>query len=437
MRIAILDASPATRERQLAAYLAHLAGALRADGHEVTALALRGLDIHTCIGCLDCFVRTPGECSRPDDFARVCRAAVNADFVLWASPLSMGFPSALLKMALERLTEVSLHPYGEVVNDEVHHRPRYDRHPAVGLLLAREDDTDAEDIHLVADIIGRSALAVQNRLAFVLLADAPIEDVVSAVTVSPTTSVPVEQRPGPTIGVGIVPPGRLTVFNGSPRGRRSNTIRLLDPFLRGFTANPGRSFEIIELIRLKDAGRFPQAFADAECVLLGFPLYADSMPGIVKAFIESLGPLRGRVGSPPIGFLVQGGFPEATHARHVERYLEKLAARLGSPYLGTIVKGGCEMLRERNALHRAVYDALFLNWGMLDRLFELGRSFGATGRLDPVLLRRLARLERYPGFLMPVLRRSGNNPLINHYWNAQLRRHGAFARRSATPYAAG
>ena len=44
-----------------------------------------------------------------------------------------------------------------------------------------------------------------------------------------------------------------------------------------------------------------------------------------------------REGNPPVGFVVQSGFPEGLHSRYVERYLEKLAARLGSPYLGTIV----------------------------------------------------------------------------------------------------
>ena len=41
-----------------------------------------------------------------------------------------------------------------------------------------------------------------------------------------------------------------------------------------------------------------QAFADAECVWLGFPLYTDGMPGIVKTFIEALEPLKGREDNP-------------------------------------------------------------------------------------------------------------------------------------------
>ena len=435
MKVAILDGSSGGGGGPFDDYLHYLAEVLEADRHEVTVLTLREMDIRSCIGCLDCLVKTPGECSRPDAFPQVCRAAVNSDFVLLASPLRMGFPTALLKMAVERLVEGSVQSSGEMANREVHHRARYSRYPRLGLLLAKEADTDAADIRIVSHIFSRIALAVKSTLGFSMLTNQPAEQVAQAIAAGTGAGVTFDQRPVPTSGVRIPPPNRITVFNGSPRGRRSNTVTLLGSFLAGFASNPGRDFEIVDLIRLKGAARFPQAFADAECVFLGFPLYADSMPGVVKAFIESLEPLRARAGNPPIGFLVQGGFPEAVHSRYVERYLEKLASRMGAPYLGTIVKGGCEIpLREKSALNRHLHNALCLNWGMFDRLDRLGRTFGETGQLDPALLRGLARLERYPGVLMPVLNHSGNSRLINHYWNVRLKHNGAFERRSATPY---
>ena len=435
MKVVILDGSPQGGCRPIDDYLHHLSEVLEADRRQVSQFTLRDMDVRTCIGCLDCLVRTPGECSRPDAFPQVCRAAVNSDFVLLASPLRMGFPTALLKMAIERLVEGSVRSSGQMANREVHHAPRYSRYPRLGLLLAREEDTDAADIRIVSDIFSRIALAVKTTLEFSMVADQPVEQVAQAIATETGAGITFDQRPLPTSGVRVPAPSRITVFNGSPRGRRSNTVTLLDSFLSGFTSSPGRSSEIIDLVHLKEAARFPRAFAEAECVILGFPLYADSMPGIVKAFIESLEPLRGRAGNPPIGFLVQGGFPEAVHSRYVERYLEKLASRLGAPYLGTIVKGGCEIpLRETSALQRHLHSALCLNWGMFDQLHRLGRSFGETGQLDPALLRGLARPERYPGFLMPVFNHSGDSALINHYFNVQLKQHGAFERRSATPY---
>ena len=65
---------------------------------------------------------------------------------------------------------------------------------------------------------------------------------------------------------------RLTVLNGSPRGKKSNTNVLLGHFLDGFEATPGNSYEMFYLNRLKETERFVGAFAEAEHVLLAHPL---------------------------------------------------------------------------------------------------------------------------------------------------------------------
>ena len=80
---------------------------------------------------------------------------------------------------------------------------------------------------------------------------------------------------------------QLTVFNGSPRGRKSNSKIILDQFLSGFETTPGNSYELHYLNRLKETEHFVQAFAEADTVLLTHPLYTDAMPAIVKAFHRS------------------------------------------------------------------------------------------------------------------------------------------------------
>ncbi len=434
MRVAILNGDRSGAAGRFGQYLTRISDLLRAARHEAVVHDLAAMELLPCTGCLDCLWTTPGECPRPDGFPALARSVINADFVLLASPLRMGFPSAELKTAIERLVEVSQDIYGEVAQGEVHHRRRYARYPVLGLLLEHEADTDAGDVAIVSDVFSRIALAVHSRLAFVASADEPPAAIAARVADDRGAAVPFDPRPAAVPGVRITPPRRLTVFNGSPRGRRSNTMMLLEPFLTGFASNAGGDYEIVDLIRLRRADQFPQVFAEAECAVLGFPLYADSMPGIVMAFLEGVAPLRAADANPPLAFLVQGGFPEATHARHVERYLARLARRLGSPYLGTIVKGGCEMLREEDALHRRLYDALFWSWGMFGTLEELGRRFGETGGLDAGLLHRLARLERYPRFMLPMLRLGAGLPPVNHYWDVRLRRTGAVGRRRAQPY---
>ncbi len=216
---------------------------------------------------------------------------------------------------------------------------------------------------------------------------------------------------------------KLTVFNGSPRGKSGNTEVFLRHLLQGWTSIEGNEYETFFLRRVQDTEQFAQAFAEAKCVLLAFPLYTDAMPGIVKAFIESLAPYRGREGNPPIGFLVQSGFPEAAHSRHVERYLEKLAARLGCRYLGTVVRGGGEGARWMPEDHK-----LFLS------LQAIGRTWAERGALDEEQLCALAKPERFPRILGPLFRVLLKTEKAQGYWNRRLEENGAYEERFARPY---
>ncbi len=219
---------------------------------------------------------------------------------------------------------------------------------------------------------------------------------------------------------------RLTVFNGSPRGKTSNSKVLLDHFLNGFLETEGNSHELLYLNRVKSQDEFVQAFRQAETVLMAFPLYTDAMPAVVKLFIESLAPLRGGKDSPPVGFIIHSGFSEPAHSRYLERYLEKLARRLGSRYLGTIVRGGSEGIQLMPPM---------MTGKLFRTLRELGHVYGSTGAFDAALVHSLAKSERFSWrgrLLLNVMAKLG---ITDAYWNSQLKKNGAFERRFAQPYA--
>jgi multimeric flavodoxin WrbA len=387
------------------------------------------MEIQHCLGCWGCWVRTPGECVIEDDSADVARAVINADFALFASPLSMGFLSATLKRTMDKLIPL-VHPYLAEDQGEVHHLARYEAYPLAGLLLAKGDDTDDQDVQIVSDIFSRTMLNFKSQRAFTKLIDDPVDAVADAIVSaerqpdwapprSPTAAIPgLHPYEGPA-------PTRLTVFNGSPRGKAGNTELMLAEFIRGFVTAGGRCDETVHLIRSDNRESLRQRFAEAESVLLGFPLYTDAMPGVVKALIEALAPLVGRKDNPPLGFLVQSGFPEAAHSRYVERYLQKLTVRLGSPYIGTIVKGGGEGTRQRPPK---------ANQALFDTLHQLGEGFGRTGRLNPTLLQELAKPERFPKIAVPILKLMAKTPIAQLWWNQQLKANDAYAQRFARPY---
>ena len=418
MKITLLNGNPVPTPFD--AYLTQLKTALEAGGHQITQIDLRAITLRYCIGCWGCWVKTPGQCSNSDASLEMDRAVINADFVLWAAPLKMGFPSELLKRAMDKHLPL-IHPYMEVDQGEAHHLRRYARYPRLGLLLEKEPGTDARDLQIVTDIYCRTALNFKMRLEFALTTETPAMDIARRIVAPPSAPLPLPKRLTPTTGVAITPPKRLTLFNGSPRGRKGNTPIFLREIAQGF----GGPHEMHHLVRLTETAQMVQAFARAECVLFGFPLYTDAMPGIVKHFIEALQPLVGRAGNPPMGFVVQSGFPEGLHSRYVERYLEKLAARLGSPYLGAVVKGSGEGVR---VMPEAA------NRNLFDNLQAVGASLASQGCFDASALRQIAAPERYSPLLGPVFQVFLRLPMAHAYFDDMLKKNGAYEDRFARPF---
>ena len=180
MKITILNGNPHTSNITFDGYLKNLSEELTSNGHAVTDFELRDMDISYCIGCLNCWVKTPGMCSTDDEGRDVCRAYINSDFVLWASPVIMGFYSALLKNVTDKFVCL-VHPHGEFIEGEVHHLSRYEQYPIGGLLLEKGSDTDDEDVQIISDVHGRTVLNFKSSLAFTKLTHEPAKEVADAI----------------------------------------------------------------------------------------------------------------------------------------------------------------------------------------------------------------------------------------------------------------
>lgn len=140
-----------------------------ACGDPCERLRLAELDLQQCVGCFDCWLKTPGRCRMRDGGPSLHAAMANADVVVFASPLRMGFTSALLKRACDRVIPNFL-PYLEMIRGECHHRSRYGRHPEVGLLLERCDATE-DEVAATEAIYRRMALSLCGKLAWVRFAE--------------------------------------------------------------------------------------------------------------------------------------------------------------------------------------------------------------------------------------------------------------------------
>jgi len=221
----------------------------------------------------------------------------------------------------------------------------------------------------------------------------------------------------------------LLLLNGSPRGERSNSMKMLSRVAEGWEYGGGSQPEILHLARRPQFQRAVMAFPAVDAVLIGMPLYTDAMPGLVKSFIEALAPRVEAAHSgetnPRLAFLVQSGFPEAAHSRLLERYLEKLARRLGSPYAGTIVRGAGEALQ---------FMPDEANRKLWSRLRTLGEQLARDGRFGPAELKAVAGIERLSPFTAVLASWICKLPVIQYPWNGNLKKNHAWEQRFAAPY---
>ncbi len=180
MRVAILNGNPDPDNLKFDGLLKILADLLRAKNHQVNLLTLRALDIGYCTGCWGCWVKTPGQCLYPDGSSEVVRSWVNSDLVIMASPLKMGFVSALLKSAVDKMLPLAL-PYIELYQGLCSHRPRYPRAPKVAAVLEPEARGQAEDLEITTEFLKRLARDFRSEIKFALTADRPVEEIADAV----------------------------------------------------------------------------------------------------------------------------------------------------------------------------------------------------------------------------------------------------------------
>src|SRR5690606_3517069 len=99
-------------------------------GEKVQTWTLRDEKVAYCLGCFECWTKSPGIC-RIDDAGRAIAASIIAgDLVVYLTPVTFGGYSSALKKAVDR-SICLVSPFFTQIDGEVHHQPRYDRYPAL------------------------------------------------------------------------------------------------------------------------------------------------------------------------------------------------------------------------------------------------------------------------------------------------------------------
>lgn len=369
-------------------------------GEEVQVIALGKEDLTSCIGCWDCWLKTPGRCVIRDGMAESYSHYVNSDTVILLLDTAMGFINHRGKALIDRLIP-HYHPYIRVVEGECRHLPRYSKLPDMVFYFDRQG-LSIEEIQCIEDYLYRTAHQF-NVKGFVIECDKDFTLKHLNHREAKMGRVPFEK---------VEPMEKLVIYNGSPRRMASNSGLILKEVKE-------RLGEKVEIRDLKKSDRWEDwaaKFRNERHVLLLMPLYVHGMPSHVMKFIESLVPSKGS-----ITFFVQSGFPESSHSHYLEAYFEQLSRRLGRSYGGTIIKGGMEGLQMRPEDGQKA---------MIKPLVNVIEALVEEGSIPEVQLNRLA----VPVKLSMKDRLFLKTGMINFFWDQKLKKNDAYKLKNDRPY---
>lgn len=217
------------------------------------------------------------------------------------------------------------------------------------------------------------------------------------------------------------------LLNGSPRGKSSNSRLILSWMAEGMSqAGAGADIPILDLARQSELGAQVAAFLDADEIVLAFPLYTDSVPGLVKNFLEALATQgSARLKGKRVAFVVQSGFPEAIHSQNTAAWLSRLCSRLGMIHGGTAIRGNSEGLRLMPPQMIAKARRDFIGFGA---------DLASSGSFSLERSAKVAGPSRLPQATLGLMRFMEVLGIGNLYWDAMLKKNKAYDRRFDAPY---
>ena len=108
MRITVLNGSP--RKQNTAAMVDASCEGAKEAGHEVEVLHVGKMKIGGCMGCEYCHTKGEGKCIQKDDMEQVMAAYLDADMIVYASPVYYFDVTAQLSAAMQRVYAIGKPP---------------------------------------------------------------------------------------------------------------------------------------------------------------------------------------------------------------------------------------------------------------------------------------------------------------------------------------
>ena len=336
---------------------------------EVEVVDTSDMKIAHCMGCNQCWLKTPGICAIKDDYEKIIKKLVETENLWIVSDTRFGFLDYKGKRVMDRIMPMLNMTIG-FRDGWMRHKLRY--HALnIGLLYK-----GAADQAMMEDWCKRTAANIGGQS-------------LGAIALDPQSAISSEARESPVMPGPIK---HLVIINGSPRvAKFSNTDKIIHSFVKGLEET-GITWELHNLSNRKEWDAAREAFLTHEHILIAFPLYVECIPSLMLEFLSTLPAERKVPGQ--LSFLLHGGMDEGNEFRLAERFLQKLPAQLGCSYGGTLIKGGSFRIRTTTDEERA---KMVAPWPPMGKLFAQKGTF-----LTPEAERFIGP-EQYPWILRKLV----------------------------------
>ena len=329
---------------------------------EVEIVDTSDMKIAHCMGCNQCWLKTPGICAIKDDYEVILKKLVEADDLWIVSDTQFGFLDYKGKRLMDRIMPMLNMTVG-FRDGWMRHELRY--HPLnIGLLYK-----GTADQAMMEDWCKRTAANIGGQS-------------LGAIALTPKSVISNQFEKSPVMPDPIK---HIVIINGSPRvAKFSNTDKIIHSFVKGLEET-GITWELHNLSNRKEWDAAREAFLTHERILIAFPLYVECIPSMMLEFLGTLPSERKQPAQ--LSFLLHGGMDEGNEFRFCERILQGLPEQLGCIYGGTLIHGGSFGIRTREDAVKAKIVAPYE---------KMGRMFAQSGNFFTQEAKKFTGLEQYP-----------------------------------------
>ena len=331
--------------------------------NDIEVIDTSDMKIAHCVGCNQCWLKTPGTCAIKDDYEIILKKLIQAENLWLVSDTRFGFLDYKGKRVMDRIMPMLNMTIG-FRNGWMRHELRY--HPLnIGLLYKG----DAEQ-SMMEDWCKRTAVNIGGHS-------------LGAIAFSNNAKRVVDDRGEKSAITGR--PEHLVIINGSPRvAKYSNTDKIIHSFVKGLD-EAGITWELHNLSNRKEWDSAREAFLTHERILIAFPLYVECIPSMMLEFLGTLPSERKQPAQ--LSFLLHGGMDEGNEFRFCERILQGLPAQFGCSYGGSLIHGGSFGIRTREDAVKAKIVAPYE---------KMGRMFAQSGNFFTLEAKKFTGPEQYP-----------------------------------------